>query len=96
MIDKTIPYYNIVMVRTGAIAAKPCLPEGISMRRYLPGDECAWARMECAVGDFDSEDKALAYFQQRFLPEKEALAQRMTLAVDDAGKGVGSCMAWHN
>ena len=96
MIDKTIPYYNIVMVRTGAMAAKPCLPDGIALRRYLPGDEYAWARMECAVGDFDSESDALAYFDQRFLPEREALAQRMTLAVDSAGKVVGSCMAWHN
>jgi len=94
MIDKTIPYYNIIMAREGTAAGDVRLPPGISLRRYRPGDEQAWARMECAVGDFGSEQDALAYFSRSFLPDREALENRMTLAVDAGGCVVGSCMAW--
>ena len=96
MIDKTIPYYNIVMVCTDVVTGAPRLADGISLRRYLPGDEYAWARMECAVGDFNSEEEALGYFEQRYLHDKEELARRMTLAIDADGRAVGSCMAWYN
>lgn len=96
MIDRTIPYYNILMAYRGGCVESVRLPEDVALRMYQPGDEHAWARMECAVGDFESESAALKYFSERFLSDRAALAQRMTLAVDSTGTVVGSCLAWRN
>lgn len=96
MIDKTIPYYNILMVYRGGCGDSVHLPQGYALRAYQPGDEAAWARMEYAVGDFESESAALAYFTQHFLCDRAALGQRMTLAIDPEGRVVGSCFAWRN
>lgn len=96
MIDKSIPYYNILMAYRGGCTESVRLAEGYALRAYQPGDEAAWARMEHAVGDFESESAALAYFAQQFLGDKTMLERRMSLAIDPQGAVVGSCFAWRN
>ena len=48
MLDKSIPYQNIIMCadRDHLICMEePVLPEGFSFRLFCPGDEKQWARL---------------------------------------------------
>lgn len=94
MLDRTIPYYNIIMKGDSRKAADICPPQGYALRAYCAGDELAWARMEWAVGDFPTRDAAIAYFAENFGGAQEALARRMTVALAPDGAVVGACMAW--
>ena len=94
MLDKTIPYFSIIMKGESRQCDKGRVPAGYRLRAYLPGDECAWARMEHAVGDFDSEENALEYFRKNFLGEPGMLERRMTVALSPEDEVVGACMAW--
>ena len=43
MIDRTIPFHNIIMRCDRILPMEIKLPEGYSIRTYQPGDENAWA-----------------------------------------------------
>jgi hypothetical protein len=65
MLDKSIPYYNIIMKRNpGTPVPEPLLPEGYMFVPYCEGDEKSWAEIETSVGEFDSIPEALEYFNQ--------------------------------
>ena len=70
MLDKSIPYRNIIM-RLDAAAIKglprPVLPSGYALRAFQAGDEESWARIESAVLEFDAQADALAYFTREYL-----------------------------
>ncbi|MBP2643504.1 MAG: Acetyltransferase family [Firmicutes bacterium] len=58
MLDKSIPYQNIIM----KIPAKdifsicvPELPDGFPFRLFEDSDEVHWARIETSVLEFESE-----------------------------------------
>ena len=68
MIDRTIPYYNIIMRCDRILPMEIKLPEGYRIRTYQPGDENAWADMECAIGEFTSLEAAIKLFTQGFQP----------------------------
>ena len=44
------------------------LAEGFEFRFYQKEDESAWAEIETSVGEFQTTDEALEYFQQNFAP----------------------------
>ena len=49
MLDKSIPYQNIIMCaeRENLLCLKePTLPSGFSFRLFCPDDEKQWARLE--------------------------------------------------
>ena len=97
MLDKTIPYKNIIMMLPGsqvAAAARPRLPEGYAFRLYVPGDEQHWARIETSVLEFDTEAAALAYYTRIFLPYGELLQQRCVFVTDPDGLPVATATAW--
>ena len=50
MVDKTIPYKNIIMVAENLTEQKPTLPEGFYLDTYREGDELSWAEMEVFAG----------------------------------------------
>ena len=65
MLDKSIPYQNIIMCadRDHLICMEePVLPEGFSFRLFCPGDEKQWARLEWAVGEFPTEKRRSIIF----------------------------------
>ena len=79
MLDKSIPYQNIIMCadRDHLICMEePVLPEGFSFRLFCLGDEKQWARLEWAVGEFPTEKEALDYFSKKYLPYTKLLQQR--------------------
>jgi len=94
MLDRTIPYYNIIMKGDSRVGADVRLPQGYTLRAYRAGDEADWARMECAVGDFPAREAAAAYFAANFGGAQAALAKRMAIAIAPDGTAAGACMAW--
>lgn len=104
MLDKSIPYKNIIMrrpaerievVRSTCLSA-PSLPSGFTFRLYSPGDARNWSVIETSVLEFDNVQAAEKYFGQDFLPYEEELKRRMVFVVNDKGEYVATATAWRN
>ncbi|MDD6051146.1 MAG: bifunctional phosphoribosyl-AMP cyclohydrolase/phosphoribosyl-ATP diphosphatase HisIE [Clostridiales bacterium] len=95
MIDRTIPYYNIIMRCDRVLPMEIKLPKGYSIRTYQPGDEDAWAAILCTVGEQTSLSDAKAEFTRRYLADA-ALTNRIFFAVDATGTAVGTAIAWYD
>lgn len=96
MLDRRIPYCNVIM-RCGSYVPRAVpLPAGYRLRSWHPGDERAWAALEHGIGDFGSERDAGAYFARTYLADPAALARRCVLAEDGSGRIAGSCIAWRD
>jgi ribosomal protein S18 acetylase RimI-like enzyme len=97
MLDKSIPYKNIIMrmpaVRVASVLP-PDLPEGYGFRMFRDGDEDHWARIETSVLEFDSEAEARAYFIRDYLPARRELSRRCVFVVDPGGIPVGTATSW--
>ena len=93
MIDRTIPYYNIIMRCDRVLPMEIKLPDGYTIRPYQPGDEDAWAQIMCAVGEQTSLADAKEEFVRRYLADP-VLTDRIFFAVDAAGAVVGTAIAW--
>ncbi len=96
MLDRTIPYYNLLMRCDAVETERFTLPYDHRIRLYEPGDAASWARIERAVGDFPGKVQAQveAYFLGRY--DQEALRRRCLMALDGDGRAVGACIAWRD
>ncbi len=90
MLDKSLPYRNIVMRIPGE--AVPLIR--YSLRFFQEGDETAWAAVETSVGEFETEAEALDYFRQDSLPYLEALKRRRVFVCAPCGRAMGTATAW--
>ncbi|EGP5048291.1 GNAT family N-acetyltransferase [Enterococcus faecium] len=95
MLDKTLPYAEIWMTRPLQLPV-PMTPlaEGFEFRTYQKGDESAWSEIETSVGEFQTTDEALEYFQKNFAPYPEELERRMFFVETKNGEKVATCTAW--
>ncbi|MBR2569045.1 MAG: GNAT family N-acetyltransferase [Paenibacillus sp.] len=97
MLDKSIPYYRILLKRKpGTDIPYAALPEGYTFVRYEPGDEAAWADIETSVQEFEQEEDALAYIKEHYAPFTEELKRRMLFVQDESGSKVATFTAWWN
>ncbi len=94
MLDKSIPYQDICMIKLDGALSAPVLPEGYSFRLYESGDEKHWATIETSVDEFESTDHALAYFDREFAPNAAEMKRRCTFVCDPAGLPVATATAW--
>ena len=96
MLDKSVPYVEFYMKRPEGLVLPPvsARTDGFFVRLYRPGDEMHWARIETSVGEFDTEEQALAYFSREFAPYPELLMQRMCFVCTPEGLPVATCTAW--
>ena len=98
MLDKSIPYKNIIMraEKSRFSGQKPPeLPEGFAFKLYCPGDEKRWARLERSVDEFPSEEEALRYFTERYLPMSQLLERRCWFIWDEEKKqAAATATAW--
>ena len=92
MLDRSIPYYNIIM-RCDRFDPLPESAQGITVRNYQEGDEKHWAEIECSIGDFSSVDEAERYFITHYTDE---IYNRCFFAMDKAKNVIGTCIAWHD
>ena len=97
MLDKTIPYKNMIMkldCGRNSFTDLPELPAGFSYRKYQEGDEKYWTETETAVLEFSSTQQASAYFQKDFLPYESELKNRMVFITNTEGIPVANAAAW--
>jgi len=95
MLDRTIPFCNTILKCSHYEKKEVELPKGFSIVSYHPGYEKEWARLECAIGDFDSTMEAEQYFANAYLREPERIPN-ILFAVDSNNAVVGSCIAWQD
>lgn len=98
MLDKSIPYKNIIMKLDHARIpsfADPILPDGFTFRPYQQGDAAHWARIETAVAEFDAEAEAQDYFIKKYLPHVDMLPSRCVFVLDAQGLPVATATAWY-
>ena len=95
MLDRTIPFCNIIMKCSDYRPGNVVLPDGFTIVSYRPGYEREWARLECSAGDFGSAEEAEKYFVQTYLQDPE-LFPNLLFALNRHHSVVGSCIAWRD
>ncbi|MBE5795895.1 MAG: bifunctional phosphoribosyl-AMP cyclohydrolase/phosphoribosyl-ATP diphosphatase HisIE [Clostridiales bacterium] len=96
MLDKTIPFYHIIMRCDRVLPMEIKLAQGYRIRTYQPGDEDAWAALECAIGEFPTVEEAKAWFVPRYLTDPQMARERVFFAVSPEGEVVGTAIAWEH
>ena len=97
MLDKTIPYKDIIMkVTSDSLPQLPQrqLPQGYHFAMYEEGDEIGWANLETSVEEFRCYEDAQSYFQRVFMPYKAVLSKRMCFIKDEHNQIVSTASAW--
>lgn len=96
MLDRSIPYYNIIMKKnTPTTFDTPALPQKFELHAYRPGVAQQWAELEYEIGDFPSVQEASAYLAKTYLSRSDLLARRGIFVSDKkSGCLVGACIAW--
>lgn len=92
MLDRTIPFYNLILRCDAYPLRQVQLPAGYTVTPYKKGLETDWARLECAVGDFASQEEAERYFLETYAANNDP--ERLLFLLDSAGRAVGSCICW--
>ena len=92
MLDRTIPFYNIIMRCDRILPMEVKLPDGYRIRSYQPGDEDAWGMLHMATGDFAAAEEAAAYFMDTYSKD----LGRALFAVAPDGSVVGTVTAWND
>ncbi|OQO71052.1 GNAT family N-acetyltransferase [Enterococcus villorum] len=96
MLDKHIPYAEIWMSRPiGGILPNVSLPDGYHFECYTLRDERSWAQIEVSVGEFETKEEGMTYFQLVFFPYQDQLQQRMLFVVTESGKKIATGTAWY-
>jgi hypothetical protein len=72
MLDRTIPFCNTIMKCSDYSPRHVELPDGFSIVSYQRGYEKEWAKLEYAIGDFDSLEVAEKYFVETYLQKTES------------------------
>jgi ribosomal protein S18 acetylase RimI-like enzyme len=96
MLDKSIPYKNIIMRKEGRSPSFFWeIPNGFRIRTYAPGDEKEWAAIEASVGEFDTAAEAEQYFIETYLPYPEEISRRCFFVLSPSNVYAGTCIAWY-
>lgn len=96
MLDRTIPYYNIICKCDRYCPVDAPLPLGLRIRTWQPGDEKAWARLAYAIGDFPSPEEAETYFVSHYLKQPKEAEKRCFFVVTEGNEVIASCIAWRD
>jgi GNAT superfamily N-acetyltransferase len=97
MLDKSIPYYNVIMKRP---KEQPfsifSLPDTFSFSHYKTGDEKYWADIETSVGEFENINDGLQYLKENYLRFENEIVQQMFFINTLDNKKIGTITAWWN
>ena len=97
MLDKTLPYFNVIMKRrAGLPIATHVLPPEFLLTWFVPGNEVQWAGIETSVGEFATEGEALTYFHATYLPYADELRRRLVFVRSATGEAIGTITSWWN
>lgn len=97
MIDKSIPYYPLTMVKSNTKNyPRHNLPEGYEFVFYNKGDEVKWAEIETDVGQFSSVEKGIECFMHEFVSGQNLdPAERMLFVKSSDGEYVATASLWN-
>lgn len=95
MLDRTIPFYNIILRCDQYQSKELVLPSGFAIVPYEKGYEKAWAELEYAIGDFNSIEDAEHYFVESYL-QNQALSDNILFLLNEEKCIIGSCTAWQD
>ena len=70
------------------------LPEGYRFVFWQPGDERAWVDIEKSAGEFTTDEKGFAKWNQYFAPHANELDYRMVFIEDAQGRKVATATAY--
>lgn len=95
MLDRSIPFYNVILRCDEYPWENVVLPRGFAIAAYEKGYEKAWAELEYGIGDFDSADEAERYFVESYL---QAAGKRdgILFLLNEEKTVIGSCIAWQD
>ena len=96
MLDRTIPFKNIIMRCDSYQLQTVFLPCGFEIVPYQEGFEKFWATLEFEVGDFSSVEEAEAYFVDTYMHNPQQLLNRARFLLAPDGSVIGSCIAWED
>jgi len=98
MLDKSLPYLNILMKRSADAPdidlQSYSLPQGYVLRPFAPADQAGWAEILESVLEFGSREEALAFFASDFLPYIEDVEKRFAMVFAPNGEAAGTCGFW--
>lgn len=94
MLDRSIPFYNIILKCEDYRNTEIVLPVGYHFRSYQIGDEKHWAKLEYEIGDFASINEAEEYFLSQYGQNVDSLREQCFFAIDEQEHVVDSCIAW--
>lgn len=95
MLDRTIPFKNVILRCDAFSLREPVLPQGFEFRFYQPGDEDGWARLEWEIGDFCDIPSARRYFLESYGHRPRDLGERCLFVTGPRGEIAATCMAWY-
>lgn len=96
MMDKSIPYFGVLMVKTDtADYPRYELPDGFTMTGYQPGFETEWAKLMVEVDHTDTLQEAEKIFQNEFLSNPSLLPKQCLFILDSSGKTAATASLWH-
>ncbi|MFA9376312.1 MAG: GNAT family N-acetyltransferase [Lachnotalea sp.] len=98
MLDKSIPYKRIIMKldsKKNKFNQDIKLPRGYFFQMYEPGLELDWAETEAEVLEYETKEKALAYFKKELIPYQDELEKRMVFIRNHDGVIVANACAWY-
>lgn len=96
MLDRTIPFYNVILRCDRYQTTEFSLPDGFSFRPYRAGDEKAWAALEYEIGDFESPEAAERYFVTTYCADRRQTERRCIFLTRGGEEIIGSCIAWRD
>ena len=95
MLDKSIPYVDVLMHRRkGVPIPKFELPDNFVFSTFKLGDEKSWAEIETSVLEFPNELDALILFQKEYLPFIVELEKRCLFIENKEGEKIATSTAW--
>jgi ribosomal protein S18 acetylase RimI-like enzyme len=97
MLDKSIPYQNIIMQLAcdkNPCLSEPQLPAGFCFKTFQKNDEFRWAEIEYSVLEFESTEKAVSYLFKDYMPYLHELEKRCVFIVNPKGRYIATSMAW--
>ena len=92
MSENAIPFYHIIMKCRGYTKREVVLPDGYSIVPYTEGREKDWARLEVAIGDFDTSEAAERRFCGNYLGGVLPY-ENILFLLSPSGEAIGSCIA---
>lgn len=96
MMDKTIPYIGVLMTCQHPLSyPRFPLPEGYTLRTYEAGMEKDWAALQVSVEQMETEEQALAQFNEEFLPDLDTFKKRSAFIYGPDGKLAASGILWY-